>query len=112
MAKKRKKAEDYGAILSIILRIVLSSKMVNVEMYRALCTTLALFLVQELKWVSITPSSHKLLAHSWELIVINENYGLKRGERRGPRGQQLKLKEDQVRAITQNQPIWKRLQKL
>ena len=27
-------------------------------------------------WVSITPSVHKLLAHSWELIDSNNGYGL------------------------------------
>ena len=27
-------------------------------------------------WISITPSLHKVLAHSWELIENNDGYGL------------------------------------
>ena len=45
--------------------------------YTALCKETYLHLVSELGWVSNTPTLHKLLAHSAELIALNGGRGLK-----------------------------------
>ena len=39
--------------------------------------------VLDLVWVRITPTLHKLLAHSWELIDMNEGCGLKNWDESG-----------------------------
>ena len=78
----------YGMMLSIILQVMGSDKLVNVIKYKEFCTELNLFLLINFPriknkhltgpWISITPSLHKVLAHSWELIEANEGRGLKR----------------------------------
>ena len=37
-------------------------------------------------WLSITPTLHKLLAHSWEVIQLNDGEGLKRLDESGLEG--------------------------
>ena len=54
---------------------------VNVDMFREFCTeTYNLILNNfnnlETKWINITPTLHMLLAHSWELIEMNNSCGL------------------------------------
>ena len=76
----------FGQQLSVILRVFSSSEIVNVTEYKKLCTELYQFLIQSFPrvtdkhlkgpWISITPSLHKLLAHSWELIEMNGDRGL------------------------------------
>ena len=71
----------FGQQLSVILRVLCSSELVNVKDYKKLCTELYFFLIRSFPrvikkhlpgpWISITPSLHKLLAHSWELIELN-----------------------------------------
>ena len=76
---------QFGQQLSVILRLFCSSKSINVKEYKKLCTNLYLFLLHSFPhvtnkpgtWISITPSVHKLLGHSWELIELNEGRGLK-----------------------------------
>ena len=63
-----------------------SKQSVNVEKYREYCMELYKFLILSFPrqvnkhlpgpWISITPSLHKLLAHSWELIELNGEQGL------------------------------------
>ena len=74
-----------GQYLSVIPRLFCSSKTVDVTEYRKLCETLYLLYLQsfpsprknEDTWVRITPSLHKLLGHSWELIELNDDCELK-----------------------------------
>ena len=80
-------------MLSVILRIVLSSEVVNVEAYKSFCLELYMHLLvgfcrphQKATWLSITPTLHKLLAHSWELIMLNDGEGLKRLDESGLEG--------------------------
>ena len=54
---------------------------VNIPLFREFCAnTYELLLTgfenSESKWINISPTVHMLLAHSWELIEINNNYGL------------------------------------
>ena len=73
-------------MFSVICRVMSSYDEVNTNAYKSYCTELYLILIKEFPrqidrhlpgpWISITPSVHKLLAHSWELIQNNENHGL------------------------------------
>ena len=69
-----------GQYLSVILRMFSSSKTIDVTELRKLCTTFYLLYprnTEKQTWISITPSLHKLLGHSWELIELNADCGLK-----------------------------------
>ena len=79
----RDKISFLGQQLSTILRVMSSKEKVNVDKYKNLCYSVYIFLLQKFQsqtkqcsWVSITPTVHKLLAHSWELIDSNDGYGL------------------------------------
>ena len=70
---------------SVILRVMSTKGEVNVDAYKKYCTELYLILINNFPrvvnkkqpgpWISITPSVHKLLAHSWELMKNNDNHG-------------------------------------
>ena len=85
---------QFGQQLSVILSLFCSSKSINVKEYKKLCTNLYLFLLKSFPhvtnkpgtWISITPSVHKLLGHSWELIELNEGRGLKNLDESGLEG--------------------------
>ena len=75
-----------GQYMSVILRLFSSSKTIDVTEYRKLCPTLYLLYLQSFPsshkneqqtWNSITPSLHKRHGHSWELIELNADCGLK-----------------------------------
>lgn len=86
-----------GQYLSVILRLFSSSERINIEEYKKVCTSLYLMYLEsfpakqkkksqnvlDLVWVRITPTLHKLLAHSWELIDMNEGCGLKNWDESG-----------------------------
>ena len=83
----------YGKMLAVIMRIVLSSEQVNIEQYKSYCLKLYLHLLTgfqragaDSSWLSITPTLHKLLAHSWEVIQLNDGEGLKRLDESGLEG--------------------------
>ena len=73
-------------MLSVILRVLSCKRKVDVDSFKSYCTELYKLLIEDFPrvtfkhlpgpWISITPSLHKLLAHSWELILTNEEYGL------------------------------------
>ena len=64
----------YGQHLSVILRVMSSKEKVNVDLFKDFCTDLYVFLLTSFKrvihtnqpgpWISITPTLHKVLAHS------------------------------------------------
>ena len=64
------------ANLSAILRIINSDRMINTEEFGDLCTSTYLLIVESLPWVSITPTLHRVLAHSEEIL---EEFNLGRG---------------------------------
>ena len=82
-----------GQYLSVILRLFSSDKVINVKQYKKICTTLYLLYLksfpnkhrkvrrqsqkQDETWIRIPPTLHKLLAHSWEQIDMNDDCGLK-----------------------------------
>lgn len=73
----RKIAEEYGSSLSTILRAMSSGEKINLRKYKDLTRDTYSLLIEKLPWVSITPTIHKILAHSLELIELNNNEGLK-----------------------------------
>ena len=66
------------AQLAAILRIFNSSQLVKTADLGKLCKDTYLLVLYSFPWASITPTLHKLLAHSKELIwETNSGYGLK-----------------------------------
>ena len=64
--------------LSAILRIVNSDRKINTQEFGILYTNTYLLIVEYFPWVNITPTLHKLLAHSEEILrEINNGCGLK-----------------------------------
>ena len=63
--------------LGAILRVYNSSHKLDVCKLDSLCKDTYIYIVNNFPWVSITPSLHKLLAHSTELVSSNHGYGLK-----------------------------------
>ena len=49
---------------------------VNVEKMKKLCTEVNFVLVLFFPWVKVSPSVHRILAHSWEVILFNDGFGL------------------------------------
>ena len=84
--KDREAIGKYGQMLSVCLRIVESLAQVNIDSFKEYCKNTYMHLIDTLPWVSITPTLHKLLGHSWELISLNEGVGLKRLDESGMEG--------------------------
>ncbi|KAI6661730.1 Dna-mediated transposase [Oopsacas minuta] len=64
--------------LSAILRIINSYRIINTEVFGDLCTDIYLLIVDSLPWVNITPTLHRVLAHSEEILIeFNPERGLK-----------------------------------
>ena len=92
----RQRMEIFGQRLSIIICILSSNRNVNVEKYKEFCIETNLFLLREFRrvirqnlpgpWISITPSLHNVLAHSWELIYHNNSFGLRNLDKSGLEG--------------------------
>ena len=82
---------QFGQHLSVIIRVFCSGELVNVTEYKKLCTTLYVFILKSFPhvtqkpgtWIIITPTVHKLLGHSWELIELNDDNGLKNWDESG-----------------------------
>ena len=73
----REITEQFGYLLSTILRDISSDKTIRIDQYKNICKDLNLLLLHEIPWASVTPTLHKVLAHSWELIEMNHQKGLK-----------------------------------
>ena len=73
------KAEGFGFILlglSALVKIVNSQKRrTNVEKVRELGKEVNLRIVQLFPWAAVSPSVHRILAHSWEVIELNGEFG-------------------------------------
>ena len=64
--------------LSVILRLVNSGDQINCDKLEELCKGTYKFIISKFAWASITPSLHKLLSHSFQIIhSYNCGYGLK-----------------------------------
>ena len=74
------KREQFSEILLglfTLVKVINSQKRkVDVEKVRNLGQQVYLQLVQLFPWVVVTPSVHRILAHSWEVMLLNDSYGL------------------------------------
>ena len=72
--------EDFNLILlglSAAVKIINSQKRrVNTEKLRELTLEVYLKIVQCFPWAVISPSVHRILAHGWEVIQLNQGFGL------------------------------------
>ena len=84
--RHREDIRRYGQQLSVIIRLISSSESVNVERYKHFCTGVHMSLLTSFPWIRITPSLHKILAHSWELMDMNDAHGLKSLDESGLEG--------------------------
>jgi hypothetical protein len=63
--------------LSAIIRVLNSQhQTINLSRYKDLCTSVHLKICENFPWAVISPSIHRVLAHSWEKIELNEMKGL------------------------------------
>ena len=63
--------------LSALVKIINSQKRrVNVEKLRELSKDVNLRIVQLFPWAAVSPSVHRILAHSWEVVELNGEFGL------------------------------------
>ena len=89
----QRKIQRYGSYLAVTLRVIVCKRKVNVYEFKKMCTEFYIFLLEEFSrevhkelqgpWISITPTLHKVIGHSWELIERNEGYGLGRLDESG-----------------------------
>ena len=112
--KYRAAVNKYGALLSIILQAMASKSKVNAQTYKDLCTELYLHLlnfpgdsISQIGWIAISPTLHKVLGHSWELIERHNGEGLFRLDESGLeacnkilRNSRIQLSRKQVRNPT------------
>ncbi|CAL4120500.1 unnamed protein product, partial [Meganyctiphanes norvegica] len=63
--------------LYVILRIISSKDhKIDVDKFHTLCTNTYIEIIKNFKWVNLTPTVHKILAHSPELIEKNDCLGI------------------------------------
>ena len=64
--------------MSAILRIINSDRKIYTENFGDLCTNTYLLILDSFPWVGITPTLHRVLAHSEEILKdLNFGHGLK-----------------------------------
>ena len=64
--------------LAVILRIYNSDKIINEESFEIICKDTYQLILDHYPWANVTPTLHKILAHSVELMVrYNEGRGMK-----------------------------------
>ena len=77
---KEEDQEDFSEILlgiCTLVKVMNSQKRrVNVDKVRRLGQQVYLRVVKRFPWAAISPSVHRILAHSWEVIQLNDCYGL------------------------------------
>ena len=63
-------------MLAVIGRVTSSKGLVKVFAFRKYCLACYQFILEKWSWCQISESVHRLLAHTWEMIVLNNNHGL------------------------------------
>ena len=62
--------------LSVIGRVVLSGRLIHVLKFRKFCLECYIFILSTWSWCLLAESLHRLLGHTWEMIILNMNHGL------------------------------------
>ena len=72
--------EDFGEILlgmCTLVKVMNSQKKrVDIDRVRRLGQHVNLLIVKRFPWAAISPSVHRILAHSWEVMHLNDRFGL------------------------------------
>lgn len=63
-------------LLSTILRVISSTKLVNFDVLKQYCEEASLIIAEKFPWARINYTLHGVLHHSCELIALNEYHGL------------------------------------
>ena len=63
-------------MLSVIGRVTSSSRLIKVYAFRKYCLACYEFILDKWSWCQVSESVHRLLAHTWEMIILNKNHGL------------------------------------
>ena len=66
--------------LWVVIKVYTGKEEVNVRLYKQFCLDLYNLVLNSFenqsRWISISPTLHSLIAHSWELISNNDGRGL------------------------------------
>ena len=62
--------------LSIILRVLSSKRAIETDAFGQFCLDTYLFIIRSIPWARISPSLHRVLAHSAEKIALNGGVGI------------------------------------
>ena len=74
--KREKLGEILLGLFSLVKVINSQKRKVDVDKVRQIGQQVYLELVQLFPWAVISPSVHRILAHSWEVILLNDSFGL------------------------------------
>ena len=99
---------EYGQRLAVTLRLMSCKKIIDVQTFKRFCIDTNVFLLNNLPWVSITPTLHKVLCHAWELIEQNDGKGLGDLDESGLEGNNKilrKIRQDLARKTNQSNNI-------
>ena len=107
--------KDYGQRIAVILRVISCKENVNSSFFKEFCISTNLILLEKFKWVSISKTLHKVLAHNWELIEKNDGKGLGRLDESGLEANNKlmrKVRQDLSRKNSQSNNIMDTLNRL
>lgn len=79
-----------------------SGSQINLGRYRAECKNLYIMILTDLWWVNITPTLHKLLAHTADIIEANGGYGLKKLSEEGPEAVNKRVRQIRTNLARKN----------
>ena len=72
--------ENFNTILfglSAAVKVINSQKRrVNTQKLRDITQEVNLKIVESFPWAAVSPSIHRILAHSWEVVELNNGFGL------------------------------------
>ena len=72
--------EDFKQILlglCAVVKVINSQKRrVNIEKVREMTQEVYLVIVERFPWAVVSPSVHRILAHAWEVLELNNGFGL------------------------------------
>ena len=63
--------------MNVVNRVMSSDSRIKVFDYRKYCLDTYIFILETWPWVLVSEAIHRLLGHSFEFIVLNQNCGLK-----------------------------------
>ena len=72
--------------LSVILRVISSKRQVDFQRLKSTCTDTYVLLGNKFPTVSISETIHMVLGHSFQLIELNDGYGLGQMSEQGLEG--------------------------